>query len=124
MFSSSGSTSESRIGPPERKSLNARCSRVDSSGHVEAHPEVAGRVELLHPLMSGTAWRGGEVVAVGAREGLGVALEERARALLAELLEQGVAEVVAPGARRRGEARLDLGDVELRDSARLACRSR
>ena len=59
----------------------------------------------------------GEVVAVGARERLGVALEERPGALLAELLEEGLAEVVAPGAGGRGEARLDLGDVDVGDAS-------
>ena len=86
---------------------------------VEAHPEVAVRVEPLDPLDVVHGLAGGEVLAVGARERLAVALEERAGALLAELLGERVAQVVRPRARRRGEAGLDLGDVVLRDRARL-----
>ena len=86
---------------------------------VEAHPEVAVRVEPLDPLDVLHGLPGGEVLAVGAGERLAVAFEERAGTLLAELLRERVAEVVGPGARRRGEASLDLGHVVLRDRARL-----
>ena len=81
--------------------------------HVQAQTEVAGRIELLDPDHVEDGVARGEVVAVGARERLGVALEERPRALLAELLEEGLAEVVAPGAGCSREARLDLGDVDI-----------
>ena len=82
-------------------------------------PEVAGGVEPLDPLDVQHRLPSGEVLAIGAGESLAVALEERAGTLLAELLRERVTEVVGPGARRRGEARLDLGDVVLRDRALL-----
>ena len=86
---------------------------------VEAHPEVAVGVEPLDPLDVGHRLQGGEVLAVGAGERLAVALEERAGALLADLLGERVAEVVRPGACRRRQPGLDLGDVVLRNRARL-----
>ena len=62
---------------------------------------------------------GREVLAIGTGERLAVPLEQRHRPLLAELLEERLAQVVRPRARRRGEPGLDLTDVVLRDRALL-----
>ena len=69
--------------------------------------------------MSSTASSAGEVRAVGAGEGVAVAVAERPGPLLAELLGDGGAKVVGPRARRPGEARLDLREVVLGGCARL-----
>ena len=86
---------------------------------IEAHAEVAVGVEPLDPLDVEHRLASGEVLAIGAGERVAVAREERAGAVLAELLRERVAEIVGPGARRRGEPGLDLGDVVLRDRALL-----
>ena len=86
---------------------------------VEAHADVAVRVEPLDPVDVEHRLARREVLAVGAWERLAVPLEERGAVLLAELIREGIAKVVAPGARRRGEPGLDLADVVLRDRALL-----
>ena len=83
---------------------------------VEAHCQVADGVELLHALDFENRLARGEVLAVGDRKRIAVALEERAGLFLAELLDEGVAEVVRPRSGRRGEARFELRDVELDDA--------
>ena len=86
---------------------------------VERELEVALRVELLHPLDVEDSRRRREVVAVGGREGVAVRREQLGALLLAELVDQGVLEVVRPGARRLDQALLDLAHVEVRQRPRL-----
>ena len=86
---------------------------------VQAHAEVAVRVEPFDPLDVVHRLARGEVLPVGARERLAVALEERTGPGFAELFRERVAEIVRPGSRRGGQPSLDLGDVELRHGALL-----
>src|SRR5215213_3835728 len=79
---------------------------------VEAHAHVVLGLELLD---LGDVRHGGarqEAVAVAGGEGVAVLAEEIGPLLLAEVLDQGVVEVVRPGAGRLDEALLDgLGVV-------------
>jgi hypothetical protein len=59
------------------------------------------------------------VGAVGGRKGVAVALEQVLATRLAELVEQGLLEVVGPRARGRHEHDLDLAGVEVGGGARL-----
>ena len=60
-----------------------------------------------------------EVVAVGAGERVPVALVQHAGALVAGVVDEGVAEIVRPGARGGCEPRLDLGHVVVGHRPRL-----
>ena len=90
---------------------------------VEAHAEVARGVELLHPVDVQHGLACWEVVPVRTREGVAVALEERPRPVLSELLEERVVEVVRPRAGHCRQPRLELGDVDLGDARRPRRRS-
>jgi hypothetical protein len=85
---------------------------------VEAQVEVACGVEALDPVDVGDRGARREVLPIGGRERLAVPLEQPGAALLAQLRDERVLQVVAPGARDRDEPRLDLADVELRGRAR------
>ena len=78
---------------------------------VEAEAEVAGGIEPLDALDVEHRLVRGEVLLVGERERVGVAVRQHARLLLAELLDQRGAQVVGPFAGRVGHLRLDPRDV-------------
>src|SRR6266545_515323 len=86
---------------------------------VEAHVQAAVRVETLDPLDVGDRHARGEIVAIGRRESVAVPPVQARSALLAELLDQRVMEVVGPRARGLGEPCLDRGDVEVAGGSRV-----
>ena len=122
MSSRSGRTSESRIGCPDRRSLRTKKSRLGLERAVERHGQVALRVEALHPLDVEHGGLRREVVAVGGGERVAVEREELGAALLPEVLDEGIAEVVDPGPRRLDEPGLDLAARRTRASRPGACR--
>ncbi len=108
---------EERLPGPEQ--LEGKVVQGRLERNVEAHADVAVGVEPLDPVDVEHRLAGREVLPVGAGERVAVPLEERGAVLLAELIREGIAQVVGPGARRLGEPGLDLADVVLRDRALL-----
>ena len=100
MFSSSGSTSE-QDRPAGADDLEGKLVDCRVERRVEAEAEVVRRGQSLDPVdvVHGLARR--EVVAVGAGERVAVTLVQLAGPLVAGVVDESVAEVVRPGARRR-----------------------
>ena len=108
MFSNSGSTSESVSGAAGAEQLRAQHPRPRLERAVEADAEPVGLGQLLDVHDVGERRAGHPVGAVGGREGVAVALEQLAAALLAELLDERLLEVVGPRARGGHQHHLDL----------------
>src|SRR5215208_4721994 len=86
---------------------------------VEAHLQVIVGLQPLHPLDVRDGRAGQEACAVARGEGVAVLAEQLCAPFLAVLFDQGVVEVVRPGAGRLDEAAFDLFLIVFRFLPRL-----
>jgi hypothetical protein len=100
--------------PRRREQLAAQRLAAVLDRAVRAHGEPARSGRVLDAPQIGHRRAGRPVLAVARRERVAPALEALKPGLLAVLGDQRVAKVVAPGAGRPREARLDLGHRRLR----------
>ena len=119
MFSSIGQ----RIGERDRaaselEQLEAQPPLLRLQGTVEAHLDAVLR-DALHLLHVEHRDPRGVVLAVVRPERVAVALEQARAELLAEGFEQGVVQIVGPGAAHRPQPPLQLLDVVARGSLRI-----
>ena len=87
-------------------------------GAVEVHAEPAGRPRLLDDVDVDDRVGGAETLAVSGGEGVGIAPEKGEPPIGALTVGKGIAQVIAPGARRPDQARLDIGQLVVGDLSR------
>ena len=119
MFSSIGSASGEHHGTASGlEELEAQPPLLRLQRAVEAHLDAV-LSDALHLLHVEHRHPGGVALAVVGAERVAVALEEPRAVLLAEGLQQGVVQVVGPGAAHRLQAALQVPDVVARRALRV-----
>ena len=103
---------------PRAQQLEREVTDLGAQRPVEAHVQVAFRVETLDPFDVGHRCASREIVAVGGGERVPIAPEQRGATLLAKPFDERVLEVVGPRTRRLGDLGLDRREIVVADRSR------